>query len=46
VADADAVKALGYGNVQAPTVDTSLLALLPKGAALDRSAATRPAPAN
>jgi type VII secretion protein EccB len=46
VADADALKALGYGNVQAPTVDTSLLALLPKGAALDRGAATKPAPVN
>jgi type VII secretion protein EccB len=46
VVDADAVKALGYGSVAAPTVDTSLLALLPKGPALDRSTATKPAPVN
>ena len=46
VADADSVKALGYGGVDASAVDTSLLALLPEGAALDRSAATKPAPAN
>jgi type VII secretion protein EccB len=46
VADDESVKALGYGAVTAPTVDTSLLALLPKGPALGRSAATQPAPAN
>lgn len=46
VADADSVKALGYGGVGASAVDTSLLALLPEGAALDRAAATKPAPAN
>jgi hypothetical protein len=40
------VKALGYGGVSAAAVDTSLLALLPDGPALDRAAATRPAPAN
>lgn len=46
VTDDDSVKALGYGAVTAPAVDTGLLALLPKGPALDRTAATRPAPAN
>jgi hypothetical protein len=46
VADGDSVKALGYGGVTAPAVDTSLLALLPTGPALDRTAATQPAPAN
>jgi type VII secretion protein EccB len=46
VADDESVKALGYGGVTAPAVDTSLLALLPKGPALDRSAATKPAPVN
>jgi type VII secretion protein EccB len=46
VADDESVKALGYGGVSAAAVDTSLLALLPDGPALDRAAATRPAPAN
>ncbi|WP_249227553.1 type VII secretion protein EccB [Kutzneria sp. CA-103260] len=46
VADDESVKALGYGGVTAPAVDTSLLALLPRGPALDRSAATKPAPVN
>jgi hypothetical protein len=43
VADADALRALGYGEVAVPRVAKGLLMLLPSGPELSRAAAARPA---